>query len=287
MIFVDDGSYDRTYDLLKELHSKDARIRLLHFSRNFGHQVAITAGIDASIGATATIMDSDLQDPPSLIPEMLKKWKEGYNVVYAKRARRKGEGLFKLLTAKAFYRLLSTLTRFNIPLDTGDFRLIDRYVIDSLRHLPERNRFIRGLVSWVGFKQIGVEYIRDERHWGETKYPLKKMLRFAIDGLTSFSMIPLKFASWLGFASSVFALLYILYTLYIKYFVKGVVSGWTSTVILIALLGGIQTISLGIMGEYLARIFDESKKRPLYIIHEEIGLTDRNKAYLEERRSQI
>lgn len=287
MIFVNDGSFDRTLEMLKEYASKDNRIKIISFSRNFGHQTAITAGIDASQGLTAIILDSDLQDPPSLIPKMIEKWKEGYNVVYAKRLRRKGESFFKLITAKLFYRMLYLVTRINIPLDTGDFRLIDRYVIDCLRQLPERNRYIRGLVTWIGFRQTGVEYERDQRHWGETKYPFGKMMKLALDGISSFSVLPLKLASYFGFAMAFFSLVYILYIFYVKFFAKGLVQGWTSTVILISLFGGIQLICLGIIGEYIARIFDESKKRPLYIIKEVVNLSDKQKEFIEERKSKI
>ncbi|MBN1234252.1 MAG: glycosyltransferase family 2 protein [Candidatus Coatesbacteria bacterium] len=287
MIFVNDGSFDRTLEMLKEYASKDNRIKIISFSRNFGHQTAITAGIDASQGLTAIILDSDLQDPPSLIPKMIEKWKEGYNVVYAKRLRRKGESFFKLITAKLFYRMLYLVTRINIPLDTGDFRLIDRYVIDCLRQLPERNRYIRGLVTWIGFRQTGVEYERDQRHWGKTKYPFGKMMKLALDGISSFSVLPLKLASYFGFAMAFFSLVYILYIFYVKFFAKGLVQGWTSTVILISLFGGIQLICLGIIGEYIARIFDESKKRPLYIIKEVVNLSDKQKEFIEERKSKI
>lgn len=287
MIFVNDGSFDRTLEMLKEYAARDNRIKIISFSRNFGHQTAITAGIDASQGLTAIILDSDLQDPPSLIPKMLDKWKEGYNVVYAKRLRRKGESFFKLISAKIFYRILFLVTRINIPLDTGDFRLIDRYVIDCLRQLPERNRYIRGLVTWIGFRQIGIEYERDQRHWGKTKYPFGKMMKLALDGIFSFSILPLKLASYFGFTMAFFALIYILYIFYIKFFAKGLVQGWTSTVILISLFGGIQLICLGIIGEYIARIFDESKKRPLYIIEEAINLSEKQKEFIEERKSKI
>ncbi|WP_163150405.1 glycosyltransferase family 2 protein [Anoxybacillus sp. MB8] len=272
LLFVNDGSKDETLDMLKELAVRDDTVKYLDFSRNFGHQIAITAGMDYASGEAIVIIDADLQDPPELILEMIGKWKEGYDVVYAKRTKRKGETFFKKATAYAFYRLLQAATEFDIPLDTGDFRLIDRKVRDELVEMRERSRFVRGLVSWVGFKQTAIEYERDERFAGETKYPLKKMIRFSLDGITSFSYKPLKLASLLGFLFSFVSVVWMIAVLYLKLFTHSTVTGWSSLVMTVLFFNGVVLIMLGVIGEYIGRIYDEVKHRPLYILKESWGI---------------
>lgn len=274
IIFVNDGSRDSTKKLIDELCEKDKCVKLIDFSRNFGHQTAITAGMDNSLGQAVVIIDADLQDPPEVIPQMIEKWKEGFDVVYGKRAKRKGESFFKLITAKAFYRVLKSLTSFDIPVDTGDFRLIDRKVCDVMSSLTEKNRYVRGLVSWAGFRQTAVEYVRQERFAGETKYPLKKMLKFALDGITTFSYKPLKLASILGFLLSGFSFLYLLVVIFLKLFTDATVLGWASAMSVILFFNGIILIMLGIMGEYIGRIYEETKNRPLYVIREKKGFDE-------------
>ena len=269
ILFVNDGSEDKSYDIIKSYANKNHKIRYINFSRNFGHQIAISAGIDNCNGKAVVIMDGDLQDPPELIPELYTKYKEGYNVVYAKRKSRKGEGFFKKITAKFFYRILSKITSVNIPLDTGDFRLIDDKILKHLRLMPEKHKFIRGQISWLGFKQTFVEYDRDSRKHGETKFTYKKMINFAIDGITSFSSFPLKIVTMLGFIVSVIALIIILYALYSKFILDRVITGWTSLIISTMFIGGVQLLSIGIIGEYISRINSEVKNRPLYIIDED------------------
>ncbi|MBH5318517.1 glycosyltransferase family 2 protein [Paenibacillus sp. GSMTC-2017] len=271
LIFVNDGSKDRTVEMIKLISDIDPNVRLIDFSRNFGHQIAISAGMDYAQGEAIIVIDADLQDPPEVILDMIDKWKEGYEVVYGRRLKRKGETLFKKLTAMAFYRVLRSMTNVDIPLDTGDFRLIDRKVCDVLRGLKEKNRFVRGLISWIGFRQTSVEYVREERFAGETKYPLKKMIRFALDGITSFSYKPLKIATYLGFFLSLGGFIYLLVIIYQKLFTDTTESGWTSIVALNLLFNGIILILLGIIGEYIGRIYDESKNRPLYIVREVQG----------------
>lgn len=266
LLFVNDGSVDRTVEIIRALAEKDECIRLLDFSRNFGHQIAITAGMDNARGDAIIIIDADLQDPPETIPLMIEKWQEGYEVVYAKRSQREGETLFKKWTASLFYRVLHTMTDINIPLDTGDFRLIDRKVCDVMHSIREKNRFVRGLISWVGFRQTAVEYVRAERFAGETKYPLKKMLRFAMDGITSFSLKPLKLASYMGAVISLTSFVYLLIILAQRLFTTSVVSGWALPMACLLLLNGVILIILGILGEYVGRIYDETKNRPLYIL---------------------
>lgn len=272
LLFVNDGSKDETLDMLKELAVRDDTVKYLDFSRNFGHQIAITAGMDYASGEAIVIIDADLQDPPELILEMIEKWKEGYDVVYAKRTKRKGETFFKKVTAYAFYRLLQAATEIDIPLDTGDFRLIDRKVRDELVGMRERSRFVRGLVSWVGFKQTAIEYERDERFAGETKYPLKKMIRFSLDGITSFSYKPLKLASLLGFLLSFVSVVWMIAVLYLKLFTHSTVTGWSSLVMTVLFFNGVVLIMLGVIGEYIGRIYDEVKHRPLYILKESWGI---------------
>jgi glycosyltransferase involved in cell wall biosynthesis len=272
VILVNDGSSDQTLAKAKRICAGDRRFKLLSFSRNFGHQVAITAGIDRARGAAVVVIDADLQDPPELITEMIAKWREGYQVVYGVRRQRKGESRFKLATASLFYRLLRRLTDVDIPADAGDFRLLDRKVADQLSAMRERARFVRGLVSWVGFKQCKVEYVREERFAGETKYPFKKMFKFAIDGILGFSHLPLRIASAFGFICSGVSFLYIFYALAVKLgLISQAMPGWASLFVAVLFVGGVQLICLGIIGEYLGRIYDEIKHRPLYICDEEMN----------------
>jgi len=282
ILLVDDGSRDGTPAIAKELAQKDRRLKLIRFSRNFGHQIAITAGMDRASGQVVAIIDADLQDPPEVILEMIEKWREGYQVVYGVRKTRKGESAFKLFTAAMFYRTLRLMTPVDIPTDTGDFRLMDRRVVEQLKRMRERSRFVRGMVSWVGFKQCKVEYVRESRAAGETKYPLKKMVRFAVDGILSFSQVPLRLSSALGFLCSVVSFALMLYVLGVKYFhPEWVIQGWTSIFVACLFLGGVQLIAIGILGEYIGRIYDEIKARPLYIVDEE-----RTSALTEALRSE-
>ncbi|WP_042171353.1 glycosyltransferase family 2 protein [Paenibacillus gorillae] len=274
LIFVNDGSRDRTVEIVDGICRNDRNVRLINFSRNFGHQIAITAGMDYAQGEAIIIIDADLQDPPEVMLEMIEKWKEGFEVVYGKRLKRKGETIFKKITAMMFYRTMRSMTNFDIPMDTGDFRLIDRKVCDVLRGLKEKNRFVRGLVSWVGFRQTSVEYVREERFAGETKYPLKKMISFALDGITSFSYKPLKIATYIGFFLSVSSFLYLMVVVYQKLFTSYNQVGWTSIVAINLLFNGIILMLLGLIGEYIGRIYDESKNRPLYIVREAHGFDE-------------
>jgi dolichol-phosphate mannosyltransferase len=266
LIFVNDGSRDNTYSILGELAQEDSSVVVLDFARNFGHQLAITAGMDYARGQAIVVIDADLQDPPELIVEMIAKWREGYDVVYAKRVERKGETWFKKVSASLFYRLLQRMSDIEIPLDTGDYRLIDRQVADQLLAIREKSRFVRGLVSWVGFKQTAVEYVRDERLYGETKYPLKRMIKLSLDGMTSFSTKPLKITSYLGVLSSVAGFIYGLYVLYMKLFTSNTITGWASVILIQLFFNGVILLMLGIIGEYVGRIHDESKGRPIYIV---------------------
>lgn len=286
LIFVDDGSRDKTGEIVSGYCACDHHVRLVSFSRNFGHQPAISAGMDLSEGQAIVIIDADLQDPPEVILEMVHKWKEGYDVVYGKRAVRKGESLFKRTTATLFYRFLASQTDVDIPVDTGDFRLIDRKVCDVLSSLTEKNRYVRGLVSFAGFRQTGVLYVRDERFAGKTKYPLKKMLRFAMDATTSFSKKPLKIAGYVGFFLSIISFLYLFVALYLKLFTNETVSGWASLVSVSLFFNGVVLIMLGIMGEYIGRIYDEVKNRPLYIIKEKKGFVPRKDADDDGEKAQ-
>lgn len=276
IIYVNDGSTDKTLPILKDIAQENNRVKIISFSRNFGHQAAVTAGVKYAKGDCVAIIDADLQDPPELIPDMVDLWKEGYEVVYAKRKKRKGESFFKKVTAKAFYRTLSSLTDTDIPNDTGDFRLIDRKVADAFNSMSEHNRFIRGMVAWLGYKQIPIEYVRDERYAGETKYPLKKMLKLALDGIMSFSTKPLKLVTNLGTLTLLFSLGIIVYAL-ISQFTGNVTSGWTSTLIVITMLSGVQLLSIGVVGGYIARIYEESRNRPIYLVSEEINVDGEDK----------
>jgi dolichol-phosphate mannosyltransferase len=265
IIAVDDGSHDLTLTALREAQAGQPRLVVVSLSRNFGHQIAATAGLDIARGDAVVLIDGDLQDPPELIEAFLEKWRAGYDVVYATRRSRKGESFFKIWTARAFYRVIRRLTKVSIPVDTGDFRLMDRRVVDALAQTRERHRFLRGLVSWVGFKQIGIEYERDRRFSGSTKYPLSKMLRFAFDGIASFSEIPLRFATYFGFVVSAFAFVYTVVVLALK-FAGMNEPGYTSMMVAILFLGGVQLLGIGILGEYVGRIYDQVKGRPLYLI---------------------
>ncbi|WLR41234.1 glycosyltransferase family 2 protein [Bacillus carboniphilus] len=269
LIFVNDGSKDKTLEKLDAIYRRDDHVRVLNFSRNFGHQIAITAGMDSAKGDAIVVIDADLQDPPEIIKQMIDKWEEGYEVVYAKRKERKGETFFKKATASIFYRTLRSLTSVDIPLDTGDFRLIDRKVCNALSSIKEKNRFVRGLVSWVGFKQCALEYEREPRFAGETKYPLKKMMKLSLDAITSFSDKPLQLAIYLGFMTSGFSFIYLVYVLMIKLFTDSTISGWASIVSINLFFFGVILMILGIIGQYIGRIYDEARDRPLYIIESE------------------
>lgn len=266
LIFVNDGSKDKSLFKLVELTRTDNRVFFINFSRNFGHQIAVTAGLDSCRGDCVVIIDADLQDPPELIPELYKKYKEGFEVVYAKRAKRKGEKWFKLVTAKLFYRILEQVTTIKIPVDTGDFRLVDKKIVEYLRLMPEQNKFLRGQIAWLGFRQTYLEYVRDGRKYGQTGYPFKKMLRFALDGITSFSNKPLSLVTNVGVFVSFLAFLSILYTLYGHFILKTTISGWASLIICTMFFGGIQLISIGIIGLYISRINKNVINRPLYIV---------------------
>ncbi|TAH17344.1 MAG: glycosyltransferase [Cytophagales bacterium] len=269
MIFVNDGSKDDSIELIKKLSVQYSAIKYIDLSRNFGHQIAVSAGLDRAEGEKIVIIDADLQDPPELIMDLYAKMKEGYEVVYAKRKRRKGESFLKLLTAKAFYRILANITTIDIPVDTGDFRLMDKKVVQALRQMPETHKFLRGQISWVGYRQTFVEYERNERNAGKTGYTYRKMLKFALDGITAFSNFPIKLVTVMGFVVSFFAFLMIVYTVYVKYFTnQEIEKGWTSIIVGILFLGGVQLISIGILGEYISRINTDVRKRPLYFIKE-------------------
>ena len=274
LIFVNDGSRDKTMELAREIARKDKHVRIISFSRNFGHQTAITAGMDMASGNAVVVIDADLQDPPQVILEMIALWKQGYQVVYGRRSKRKGETAFKKVTAKLFYRTLNAMTDVSIPVDTGDFRLLDRKVVEALKTLPERNRYVRGLVSWVGFRQIAVEYVREERFAGETKYPLRKMLKFAGDALTSFSYKPLKLSIVLGGVLSFGCFIYLLVVLYMALFTDMTIPGWSSSMVISLFFNGVVLIMLGIIGQYIGRIYDETKGRPIYIVGEMVGFHD-------------
>lgn len=274
LIFVNDGSSDKSFELLKNLATQYDAIRIINLARNFGHQIAVTAGIDASKGDAVVLIDADLQDPPEVILEMLEKWRQGYDVIYGTRSERRGESAFKVATAKGFYRLLNRLSDTPIPLDTGDFRLMSRKVVTILKAMPERDRFIRGMVSWVGLRQISLPYVRHQRFAGNSKYPLKKMLRFAMDGVISFSTKPLKVAISMGMTCAALAILGIFYALILRIFTDIWVEGWTALMIAILFIGGVQLITVGILGEYIGRIYSEIQGRPLYVVDEYLGFDE-------------
>ena len=265
---IDDGSSDGSTEMLMELSEKDERVKSIIFARNFGHQLAVTAGLDHSAGDAVIIIDSDLQDPPEVILDLIAKWKEGFEVVYAVRSKREGETWFKLFTASMFYRLIQRITDVHIPMDAGDFRLMDRKVVDVLKQMRERHRFLRGMSVWVGFKQTGVEYERAARFAGDTKYPLRKMVKFATDAITGFSYFPLQLAMYLGFISAGISTLAIPVVIILRLTGSQAFYGQATTLIAVLFLGGVQLISLGLLGEYIGRLYDEAKGRPLYIIKE-------------------
>jgi polyisoprenyl-phosphate glycosyltransferase len=271
IIYVDDGSRDDTGLILAALHASDEHVRVVRFSRNFGHQTAVTAGLEHATGDAVVLIDADLQDPPELIPEFVARWREGYHVAYGVRTDRPGETRFKLATARSFYRLLGRLSETEIPLDAGDFRLMDRRVVSALQAMPERDRFVRGMVAWVGFRQTAVPYKRAPRFAGESKYPLFKMLRFALDGVTSFSAAPLHAATWIGFIASAIAMVAVCYALVLRLFTNNWVTGWTALFIAVLFVGGTQLLALGVIGEYIGRIYAESKRRQLYVVQERLG----------------
>jgi len=266
LILVDDGCTDGSTEKILQLAEKDKRVRPLIFARNFGHQIAVTAGWDYAHGEAVIIIDADLQDPPEIIPDLIAKWKEGFEVVYAIRSEREGETWFKKLTASIFYRLIYRITDVKIPLDTGDFRLLDRKVVDTLKKMRERHRFPRGMAAWVGFKQVGVEYKRAVRFAGQTKYPFKKMLKLALNAITGFSYFPLQIASYLGFLSAGVSIIAIPVVIILRLTGSQAFTGQASTLLAVLFLGGVQLISLGILGEYIGRLYDEAKGRPLYIL---------------------
>jgi dolichol-phosphate mannosyltransferase len=274
VVLVDDGSTDGSYELMLSLHERDDRFKLVRLSRNFGHQLALTAGLDHAHGNAVVMMDADLQDPPEVALELAKRWREGYAVVYAVRERRQQETRTKLLTAKLYYRLLGRLTDIDIPGDAGDFRLVDRRALQAMTSMREHNRYLRGMSAWVGFDQTGVQYVRDGRYAGRSKYSLRKMVRFALDGLVSFSTAPLRLTLNIGFVVSVLAFLLGFAAILVKVFGVYAVPGWASIVVAIALLGGVQLTVLGVMGEYVAQIHQEVKRRPLYLVRDRVGLED-------------
>ncbi len=268
LLLVDDGSTDGSTDQIRELGKKDVHVKPVIFARNFGHQIAVTAGLDYAWGDAVIIIDADLQDPPEVMLDLIEKWKEGYDVVYAVRRKREGESWFKLATASIFYRLIFRITDVKIPLDTGDFRLLDRKVVEVMGQMREKHRFLRGMSAWVGFKQVGVEYDRKERFAGETKYPFSKMLKLALNAVTSFSYFPLQLATYLGFFSAGISILAIPVVAYLRLALREALLGQATTLIAVLFLGGVQLITLGILGEYVGRIYDEAKGRPLYVVSE-------------------
>jgi polyisoprenyl-phosphate glycosyltransferase len=268
IVFVDDGSSDGSWDRLLELAGKDSHVRLLRLSRNFGHQAALSAGLDAARGDAIVLMDADLQDPPELIPELVAKWREGFDVVYAIRGDREGEPRLRLASISVFYRVLHRISPTGIPPNAGDFRLLSRRAADAISAMPERARFLRGMTSWIGYQQTGVPYRRDARYAGESKYPARKLVRLALDGITSFSTAPIKLVTAIGFVLVVFCFGVLVWSLYVRFFTPHHPQGWTSVIAVVLLLGGVQLLSLGVIGQYVARIFDETKQRPLYLVDE-------------------
>ena len=275
LLIVDDGSTDGSHALMLELAEKDERVRVISFARNFGHQIAVTAGVDYARGRAIILIDADMQDPPAVIPRLIAKWKEGYDVVYAVRSERRGESLGKRISAKLFYRMIHRITDINIPVDTGDFRLMDERVARVLRQMREHHRFIRGMTSWVGFKQTGVEYIREQRVWGETKYPLRKMIAFALDAVTSFSFFPLQIMIYISFILAVLSLLVGLVISALRLALgEEFFGGQATTIVLLLLLSSFQLFFLFIIGQYVARSYDESRDRPLYVVASTVGLPE-------------
>ncbi|MBK9940743.1 MAG: glycosyltransferase family 2 protein [Kouleothrix sp.] len=274
LVLVNDGSRDRSPEILRRLHQRDQRVKVINFSRNFGLQAALTAGLDHARGQAIVVMDTDLQDPPEVLPQLIAKWREGYQLVYAQRAERAGETWFKKVTASAFYRLIARITSIQIPIDTGEFRLMDRKVVDAIVTMREYNRFMRGMSVWVGYKQAGITYERDARKAGETKFSLGKMVRLALDGITSFSYLPLQLATYFGFFVALLSLVFLIAVLLLRSFFPDFFYGQATTLAMVLFLGSVQLIFLGIIGEYLGRIYDEVKKRPLYIVAEELGFEE-------------
>jgi dolichol-phosphate mannosyltransferase len=267
VVLVDDGSTDGTWERLLVHAARDPRIRLIRLSRNFGHQAALSAGLEAARGEAIVLMDADLQDPPEVIPQLVSRWREGFDVVYAVRVSRDGEHAWRLFAISTFYRVLRRITSTDIPANVGDFRLLSRRAADALVAMPERARFLRGMTSWIGFRQTGVVYERQARHAGKSKYPLKKLLHLATDGITSFSTAPVKLVTALGFVLVVFCTAVLAWSLY-EHFTSRAPQGWTSVIVVVLLLGGVQLLSLGVIGQYIARIFEETKQRPIYIVDE-------------------
>ncbi|MCX7288556.1 MAG: glycosyltransferase family 2 protein [Rhodobacterales bacterium] len=273
-IFVDDGSRDRTAEILRQAAAGDDRVRVMRFARNFGQQIAVTAGIEMAAGDAVVLMDADLQDPPEVVARMVALWRDGFDVVYGTRSSRRADSLVKRATARMFYATINRLSEVPIPSDTGDFRLMSRQVVNVLRQMPERHRFIRGMVSWVGFRQTAIPYERPERFAGVTKYPLRKMVRFATDGILSFSIRPLQLSIALGMIAAGLALAGIAYALFMRIFTNTWVEGWTALMMAVLFMGGVQLLCLGILGEYVGRIYSEVKRRPLYVIAEKVGFDE-------------
>ena len=271
LLFIDDGSKDESLRILRDICAADSSAKCVSFSRNFGHMPAIAAGLDFALGDAVLVIDADLQDPPELFPEMISKWKEGFEVVYGKRAERRGESAFKRISAALYYRFLKSMTNVDMPLDTGEFRLIDRKVCDAIKRIREKNKYMRGLVSWVGFRQTAVEYVRSERFAGQTKYPLSKMLKLAADGITAFSYKPLKLATTLGGFISLCSFVYLIFVLVQRLAWRSTAAGWASTVAIMLFFQGVVLMVLGVIGEYIGRIFEEIKDRPAYLVSEVIG----------------
>jgi polyisoprenyl-phosphate glycosyltransferase len=271
VILVDDGSTDGSFEVMRKLHESDARFRALRLSRNFGHQIAITAGLDHARGNAVVIMDGDLQDPPEVVLALAEKWREGFDVVYAVRDQREGESRAKLATADWFYRLLGRMSEVDIPRDAGDFRLVDRRVVDAVKGMPEHRRYLRGMFAWIGYDQVGVHYTRDARHAGRTKFPMRRMLAFAADGIVSFSTVPLRMTMTLGFVMSLVSFVLAIFAVLAKVTGAYTVPGWASITVGVGILGGVQLTVLGVMGEYIARIHDEVKQRPLYLLRDQLG----------------
>lgn len=271
IIFIDDGSTDETRKIIKKIAEIDPVIKLLGLSRNFGHQAALQAGLNFALGSAVIIIDADLQDPPEIALEMINLWEKGYDVIYGKREKRKSESFFKKFSAKLFYKLMTYFSDFEIPLDTGDFRLIDRKIIDALKEMPENSRYMRGLISWTGFRQTHVNYVRNERFAGKSKYSLRKMINLATDGLTAFSKTPLRIASYLGLLTSILSIIGIIYVLVVRLLTSIWVPGWATLTLAILLTSSVQLFCLGIIGEYIGRNYLETKRRPLYFLEEKIG----------------
>lgn len=271
IIFVDDGSTDSSAKIITDLNQKDSKVKLLCFSRNFGHMVALSAGLDYAQGKAVITMDADLQHPPELIPKLVEKWKEGNEIVNTLRKETKGVGILKIYSAGVFYWLINKITKINLPANAADFRLLDRKVVEALKQIHERSRFLRGIISWIGYKQEFIEYEAAPRLKGKTKYSLGKMIAFALDGITSFSSFPLRLSTYFGLLVALLSFIYILYAIYIRIFTNQAIPGWTSVLVTVLFIGGVQLIFLGIIGEYLSRVYEETKQRPLYLVSKKVG----------------